>query len=250
MRKVFLTLTSIATAACLAGTAQADGYRYGSIKDAPVAGFSWTGGYFGAHAGYGWGDADLTDNLPQIGGLALPTLSSSHDTNGGFGGIQMGANRQFGSLVIGAELSVSGSAIDGSGGNCLGVASLIGGGVTATCETEVKWMGTALGKIGWAWDRWMVYGAAGWSFAGAEHKFTLAAPGVFSASFAQNDTLNGFTYGGGIEWAFTEGMSLGVEYLTRRLESSGDGLLLGGALTTGDRDIDLHSVSGKLNFRF
>jgi outer membrane immunogenic protein len=242
------------------GTASADGMpRYGSVKDAPppMAAYSWTGTYFGLHAGYGFGDAKLTDNLPTIGGLPLPTLSSTHEVDGFLGGIQLGARRQFGSLVFGTELSLSAGDITGNTGDCLGITSLINGlapGVaTASCNSRVNWIATALAKLGYAQGNWLLYGAAGWSVAGVDHQFTLAVnPAIIplSISSGQNDVADGFTIGGGFEYAIGNGVSFGVEYLYRDLEHRGEGLLLGGILTTGQRDLEMHSITATMNVKW
>jgi outer membrane immunogenic protein len=255
MRKFVASLTAAALVS-LAGVSSsaADGYGYGSVKDAPVAApFSWSGAYFGVHAGYGFGDSKLTDNLPVIGGVALPTLSSSHEIDGFLGGLQLGARRQFGALVVGVELSASAGNINGSTGDCLGITSLIGAPAVAnaSCDSEVRWMSTALAKLGWAFNNWMVYGAAGWSVAKVEHNFAFSiTPIPLTISSAQSDLADGFAVGGGVEFALGNGLSLGVEYLYRDLQHRGEGLLLGGVITTGDRDIELHSVTANLNIKW
>src|SRR5262249_55533911 len=53
--------------------------------------FTWTGAYAGAHGGYGW------------------TTSNGFDTNGGFGGGQIGYNYQAGNLVVGIEGDIAGA---------------------------------------------------------------------------------------------------------------------------------------------
>lgn len=45
-------------------------------------------------------------------------------------------------------------------------------------------------------------------------------------------------------------MSLAVEYLRHDLKSDGSGLLLGGVLTSGSRDLELDTVTAKLNIKF
>ena len=255
---------SIAAAALLSfaglSPASADGAQRSSTKDdapPPMAAYSWTGTYFGLHAGHGFGDAKLRDNLPTIGGVPLPILSSTHEVDGLLGGLQLGARRQFGSLVLGTELSMSAGNITGSSSDCLGITSLINGlapgAATASCRSEVNWVATALAKLGWAHQNWLFYGAAGWSLAGVEHQFTLAVnPALIplSISSGKNDIADGLTLGGGVEYGFSNGMSVGLEYLHRDLQHRGEGLLLGGIITTGQRDIEMHSISASLNVKW
>src|SRR5262245_28358340 len=117
------------------GAAQADGTRGAGAGYAP-AGYNWSGVYFGSHVGGGWGDVDARESLSiSFGGTPLLSGTSSHNTSGWLAGVQLGAMKQFGSLVIGTEFSLSGADISGSGGNCFGVATATGGVFDAHCHT-------------------------------------------------------------------------------------------------------------------
>src|SRR5262249_50435737 len=69
--------------------------------------FTWTGFYFGGHAGGAWGHKTETGNpYSFFNGLLTDTITpapASVDVNGWLGGGQIGANYQIGSLVFGAE---------------------------------------------------------------------------------------------------------------------------------------------------
>ncbi|MEP6707536.1 MAG: hypothetical protein ABJC05_08455 [Pyrinomonadaceae bacterium] len=75
----------------------------------PVASYNWTGGYVGAHAGWGWGRADTTftplPNATQFIDMKPTTLSPN--PSGFLGGAQAGYNWQTGRFVIGAEADLS-----------------------------------------------------------------------------------------------------------------------------------------------
>jgi outer membrane immunogenic protein len=228
---------------------------YGSVKDAPVEvySYSWTGTYGGVHLGGGWGNADITENLPNIFGILPPSISSQHDVEGMIGGIHLGMNRQYGNLVVGAELRLSGSDISGSNGDCLGLTTFAAGIASVECATSVNWMGSAMAKLGYAWDRFLVYGNVGWAVAGVDHHLTAAlnpAIAPLAVASAVNETADGIAFGGGIEFAATPNIILGIEYTHTELEARGSGLLLGGALTTGNRNIDLDEVKARLSFKF
>lgn len=53
---------------------------------APAA--TWSGFFAGLHAGYGWGNSDLTNSSPP----GPPSRTVSLDPNGLFGGVQAGYN--------------------------------------------------------------------------------------------------------------------------------------------------------------
>ena len=103
-------------------------------------------------------------------------------------------------------------------------------------------------KVGFAWNRWLTYGTVGWAIAGIDHKASVSDEiGTFGAG-AENETADGIAFGGGVEYAFTNDMSLGVEYTRMNLKADGGGLY-DGFISTGSRDVDLNVVRAKLNFK-
>ena len=250
-------LLAVAGAVALLGTstvAVADGLPERSTRTMPVAGFSWSGVYFGGHLGYGWDDVDLTESLSvTIGGLQPPgfPLASSHSVDGWLGGVHMGAMKQYGAIVVGAEISLSGASIDGSGSNCLNITTLIPA-VGSTCETNVNWVSTVLARLGYAHDRFLAYGTIGWAVAGVDHRISLSVPlgpGI-GLSWSQQDVADGLAVGGGLEYAIRPDLIFGVQYLHLNLDARGEGLLAGGVLTQGSRDVDLNTVTARLSFKW
>ena len=244
MRKLAFVAGALALVS-MSGVAAADGSRGGPVY-APAA-YNWSGVYFGAHIGGGWGDVDIRETASlTIGGVPLLSGTQSHDTSGWLGGVQLGAMKQFGTLVVGTEFSLSGADINGTGGNCFGIA---GGGVTSNCSTTVNWLLTGLAKGGFAWDRWMVYGALGYAVAGVDHSIALTL-GPAQLSWSQQDTAHGVAYGAGFEFALSKDFMFGVQYLHANLESRGEGLFLGGLFSNGRRDIDLDTVTARLSYKW
>ena len=74
-----------------------------------------------------------------------------------------------------------------------------------TCETSNNWLGTARGRIGYAFDRFLPYFTAGAAF--GDIKGTVGAVNDFSA------TKVGWTGGAGVEYAFIDNWSAKLEYL-------------------------------------
>jgi outer membrane immunogenic protein len=164
------------------------------IPVAPV--FSWTGFYLGANAGYGWssGSGSYT---------AIPPGTFSASGNAFEGGGQLGYNYQFGGgFVLGAEADFQGNF--GSGGT---LTLTPGGSATA----KVPWFGTARGRLGYAWDRVLLYATGGGAFGNS----TLSGPG-----FSNSATYWTWTVGAGAEWAFAGPWSAKVEYLYAGAPSS------------------------------
>jgi outer membrane immunogenic protein len=233
------------------GVAQADGNRAGPFYASP--GYNWSGVYFGAHIGGGWGDVDALESLSiSFGGTPLLSGSQSHDTSGWLGGVQLGAMKQFGSFVVGTEFSFSGADISGSGGNCFGITTATTGFIDANCHTNINWLLTGLAKAGFARDRWMAYGALGYAVAGVDHSVTVSSPFLpgLQASWSQQDTAYGVAYGAGFDFALGKDFTLGVQYLHANLESRGEGLFLGGVISNGRRDIDLDTITARFSYKW
>jgi outer membrane immunogenic protein len=83
----------------------------------------------------------------------------------------------------------------------------------ATCETDVKWLATLRGRVGYAVvDRLLVFTAGG-----AWVKFSPSSPVVGGFT---DYTESGWTAGGGVEYAFWDRFSLKAEYLYVGLPTS------------------------------
>jgi outer membrane immunogenic protein len=153
-----------------------------------VAPFSWTGAYIGINGGYGWGKS----NYDFGGGVTTGDFT----VKGALVGGTAGYNLQTGTWVWGLEADLDASWIKGSD-----TATCIAPG----CETKNLWLGTGRGRIGFAFDRAMVYGTGG------------AALGSLKFSPATNPsetkTKLGWTAGAGVEYAFMGSWSAKVEYL-------------------------------------
>lgn len=204
------TLPALAVAAVLsAGSAIAADLP--SLKE-PVAplpeAFSWTGFYVGVNAGGGIDHVSFPYSIALPGGS---TYGQSGLTERGpaFGG-QIGYNYQFSAIpllsniVAGVELGADWSNINGS--------STIGTNVGwATFGTRIENFGTIRGRLGYSFDRLLVYFAGGISYATTENYFNV--PG-FSGSFTSTRfPLRSATYGIGAEYALTNNWSLRAEYL-------------------------------------
>src|SRR4051794_14377834 len=69
------------------------------FKAVPVAPFTWTGCYFGGHAGALW----LERQWSETPGFGISRDYGSHDGVGWLGGLQAGCNYQWGPIVVGLQ---------------------------------------------------------------------------------------------------------------------------------------------------
>jgi len=228
MRKVILSLvlvTMLAVVSHVPGRA-ADLGKGPIFKAPPVTpAYNWTGLYIGINGGGGWGSSHFI--FPGAG-----TTTGDFNISGGLVGGTIGYNYQVGQVVFGLEDDVDWSNIKGS--------AVCPDGVT-TCQTSNSWLGTARGRIGVAWDRFLPYVTGGVAFGDVRgNRPTVGGLSRMSA---------GWTAGGGIEAAIARNWSVKVEYLHVRL----DRLTCTPCSTVGDAvDINFNAdvVRGGINYRF
>ena len=126
---------------------------YKAMPMAAPAGFSWTGFYIGAHGGFAWARATGPD-------LHI-------DQHGGFGGIQAGVNYQFWDhWVLGIEHDASFGNIKGSTGLSCGNPNECG--TKGTVAVTIDAFGSFRERVGYAWDRMLIYQTAGVAWAHAK----------------------------------------------------------------------------------
>lgn len=196
------------------------------VPPAPI--FSWTGFYYGAQVGYGWGknNFNVNDSFGDFNRF-------SYTTNGVIGGLHVGYNMQWNQLVLGLEgdIDATSQSKQFNGPFPFG-SSLVGGGLLAAplggnfnytvhhvLEASIR------GRVGYAWDRVLVYATGGVALG----DFNTGISGTFPAgvvvggpnagpfnAFGGSTNFStdrvGWTVGGGLEYALTNNWSLRAEY--------------------------------------
>lgn len=250
-----------------------------NMVPSPMA-YDWTGYYVGANVGAVWGRSDVISgqgvpfpvftNAPgsipflitpaQIGTWPGVTGSAS----GVLGGGQAGYNWQSGQVVWGVEADFDGTGLHEKSSSVLSRTSVSGTQtVTANFSANVDWIGTFRGRVGYAWDRFMVYGTGGLAVAGTRldtayaevQPATLTAPAPTTAS--SSNVTPGWTAGIGGEWAIDQAWSAGLEYRHTELATSGYNLgIVDAALipfvgtTQGTAHFTTDAVTARLNWHF
>lgn len=251
-RFALLGIVAVAALGLSATTASADGpASRGSVRDAPVAHtpFSWGGLYLGLHAGYAWADVDWGVDYTQTD-LPDNFFSGSNNHDGPFVGGHIGVQHQYGRWVVGGELTLSGGFDDGVTGGV----PLFGPGTVGTVKTEMDWLFTATGRLGYSWDRWLGYVKGGYASAAIGLSTDDNVPFDFVSS--DRDIHHGWTVGAGLEYAITSNLIFGVEYnfislsgdLSADLIGTFDGSVQG--TVRSDVDTDIHSVMARLSLKF
>jgi outer membrane immunogenic protein len=254
---------------------------------APLAtGYNWTGFYAGANLGYGWSNEATAlsifdgpggachfcgppSDVPIAQGVGSPSLNP----NGFAGGVQLGYNWQLSHWVYGFEVDFEGldqhqtinsrfglpnlTATPGSCGppnNCLG---------NFSTSASNNWLFTARPRLGYAWDRTLVYATGGLAVTKTSFSqsysdnvtFGIGTGGTEVGSASK--TMAGWTVGAGVEQAIGDRWSVKAEYLYTQF----GGLTAFGGLTDGIPgdfanftnnvgNLSSHLVRAGLNYRF
>ncbi|MCK1639028.1 porin family protein [Bradyrhizobium sp. 157] len=200
MKKIVLAAAALAIGTVSASAADLAARPY-TKAPAPIAAvYSWTGFYIGADVGYGWGRS--TGTLTNAAGL-FP-VPYSLDPSGVIGGGFVGFNYQISNVVLGVEADWQASDLNDSGN------FLLGGIPTYAISTTVNDYGSVRGRLGLAFDRWMVFGTAGYAWGSWDTSYAfIGTPPFVTASVSSHD---GWTAGAGIEYAFVDNWLARVEY--------------------------------------
>jgi outer membrane immunogenic protein len=203
MKRVLVTAAAFFAAATTAFAADLPPRMH--LKAPPITSvpFSWTGCYLGVEGGGQWG---RSEQVSRSGPTSGQTITGGFDLSGGIAGGTVGCNYQFSNnIVVGIENDYSWTDKNGSAHDLKPFDT------KALSSTKEKWIDTLRGRVGYAFDRFMVYGTGGVAFAGTD--VSVAVPGFATVTDSQSRT--GWVAGVGGEWAAYTG-SMGA--LTVKLE--------------------------------
>jgi opacity protein-like surface antigen len=186
----------------------------------------WGGFYVGGFFGADFGRSRVT----------FDDFSTTRPRTGGpIGGGQVGYNWQFGRVVAGLEGDIGAANIHGAR-TCGFRTGLVGGVPTSfspfflTCENEMDWVATVTGKLGWTWDRALIYVKGGVAFTEVDTNVACIAgnnaptppfpffiracrnpAGLLTNGFSASDDRIGGTIGFGSEFMLTTNWSAKTE---------------------------------------
>jgi opacity protein-like surface antigen len=223
---------------------------------------NWTGFYAGGFFGVDYGTTDVA--FP-----ADPAAGNKVWAFGPLGGAQAGYNYQVNKWVFGVEGDIGGGNIKGSRtcGNDVGASLSPPGGlftsVLLDCTSKMDWIATATARVGYAYERTLLYVKAGAAFTNESMTAScilnpalngvLNNPhcnnpaGVLTSGFGTSSSRAGWTIGYGTEFDLGHNWSAKAEYDyigfgTKTLVAN-DGSLIADHLTTSQVKIGV-------NYRF
>jgi opacity protein-like surface antigen len=210
-------------------------YQFSPLKVAPTAmptkapivaarAYDWTGFYVGGFIGgvtadTGWSYLSATN-------LSLADPLTSVHAAGFLGGGTWGYNWQFGRVVAGFEGDIGWT--NAKGGRSVPCPA----GFLFNCETSMDWISTVTGRLGYTFDRLLVYSKGGLAVANVSAA-SIWNPGIIplnagagvqptpaALAFRGSDTSVGWTAGGGFEFALAQNWSSKAEAMYYDLGSA------------------------------
>lgn len=257
------------------------------IEEPPV--IAWTGFYAGINGGGAWtNDMSMTyvdlAAFPGNTNNAYAPSTVEGSASGGLAGVHAGYNWQTGpNWVVGIEgdwdwtnLSASETSplVRANDGNVLA-------NDTFSMETDINWLATLRGRLGYASNNWLFYATGGVALADVNSNAQVncagpvnngstslcGAPGQqMNSSF--DDTSVGATIGGGVEFKPAANWTFGVQYLYSHFSGDDFG---GSWVNSGNGapapfyncgvpgencaqfssdDIGLHTITARLSYQF
>lgn len=213
----------------------------------PIPVFTWTGAYFGINAGYAFSEDQtvrtIGNNGPGAAPVAAPFNTSTvgnvaslrrtpairSEQEGFTGGGQVGYNVQLtpgSGFVIGLEADAAYTDLSRTRSYLSALND------PSTFRQSLDFLGTVRGRVGYAFDRFMIYGTGGFAYGNVSYDAQFfgnaaARPLAYAGTFSDIET--GYTYGGGIEYALatdsmfnvfrSSAVTMKVEYLRYDLGS-------------------------------
>ncbi|MXN43943.1 outer membrane beta-barrel protein [Shinella kummerowiae] len=179
--------------------------------------YDWGGFYVGVNTGYAWTNASSDGPAPAIDqsldGFALGAFAGYNIYNNGW--------------VYGVEADIKHDFNNdrfSSGGT--------------DYEAETNWGGSVRARLGYAFDRTLIYATGGWAFTRAELENK-------DTGVREKDTAHGWTIGAGVEQAITDTVAGRLEYRYTDYRNS-DIFNAAGR----DGDLDSHSIMLGVSMKF
>ena len=250
--------------------------------------YNWGGFYFGGNAGANWNEFDFTGFRVTVDWSTVANGPAVVDTIGQngrdevefIGGGQAGYNWQLGRWVVGLEGDFQGAGdVDRPFHNSRNTSSIesLGAGLFLFSNTSVKvegradtnWFASVRPRVGYTFGPILLYATGGAAFNDTElhtdvrattsERLFILGRGFFPFGSSSDrvrgsdeNTMVGWTVGGGLEWQVRPWLTAGVEY--RHSEFANESFAVGGTSTvrSGSTDINLvnDQVEAKVNVLF
>ena len=238
--KTFL-MAGVAVILSAGATFAADMPMAATPEEAVAPEFDWSGFYAGVQVGFARSETHTTlvDDHNATGYVDFSEGDGfDAESDGIVGGGHIGFNWQAGAFVFGAEGALFGADLEDT---------FIHNPDLDEYTTSVDFIATVSGRIGFAFDRALIYAKGG--YAGANVSLDYSDPDPFEASV--EEWHHGFNVGGGIEYAVTDSIILGVEYTFISLGEEAFTIEDGpGDRVDFESDLEIQTITAKLSYKF
>lgn len=258
MKKIFLTTAAVLISASAASAADLAARPYTKAPPPVVSSvYDWSGFYVGGHVGGGWADQGHTIVDDGNGGAGLAgfgifpsrtALNKSHPS-GVLGGVQGGFNWQFNNIVLGVEGEYTWSGMRGTSRTADPVFPT----VVLRSNDRIDDIATVTGRVGYAFNNWLLYGKGGWAWARGASDGVISTPLGPVGELSSKSDKDGWVAGAGIEWGFAPNWSAKIEYehidlgsKTVQVNTTG----LGPATVFADSSTRIDTLKAGVNYRF
>ena len=205
------------------------------IAPAPI--FTWSGFYLGVQAGVLWDQIQGANNganawwastlFPNAANTLWYGYNNGPSTKTGFaGGGHVGYNFQTGPAVFGVEGDLEGASVWGSG-----------------LRASIR------GRLGFAIDRVLFYGTGGLAFMTRSGSNSYGAFG-YNLGGNTSSSRTGWTVGAGVEYAFTQNWSAGLEYRYTQFSGNNGNTGYFGYNYGGNTKINENALRARLSYHF
>lgn len=189
-----------------------------TVSPDTISGFDWTGPYAGAQLGWGWGSFTTR---------STPTGKFDNDANGVLGGFYGGYNFMVTpNILAGLEGTFDFTNLNDR---------TSAGGINY--KTGSDWNSTVRGRLGYAFDTFLIYGTGGLAIADLD---------VNASGNKDSTTAIGWTLGAGVETALSEHVTMRLDYAYENFGK--ESFNLGG--TTYKTDLDNNVVRAGVAYKF
>lgn len=167
--------------------------------------YNWSGCYLGGQIGYAWAEDSNRETVTATGATSLFTPATNAKPRGGKLGSYLGCNWQVpaSAVVVGLEGDIDWASMSDT------VNFTNTGAPPDHYETKIRWQGSVRGRLGYAFNRLLVYAAGGFAFANINEHDVTGATGIATDN---SSTRSGWTVGAGLDWAFAGNWVARIEY--------------------------------------
>ncbi len=219
MKKLLIAGAALATLIGTPALAADLALKASPLAPAPV--YTWTGFYVGLNGGYSLARDPFNQSLSLDGFFFQDSsIDSRVSPQGGVFGGQVGYNYQAGHAVFGVEGDFQWSGARdtaGCGIECVNSPDTPFTQTLGSIEQQIKWFGTARGRVGYADNGWLFYitGGGAWGRIDTTQAASESAPGIGILLADSNTTSTikgGWVFGGGTEVRIAGPWSAKFEY--------------------------------------